>query len=521
MTEAQQLWEYQVQLRRIAEHRQQGIESNIRREYKQALQKLQAIIAKYYAAYGNSDDSTMTQGDLRSAGQYKNFLQDVVDHLNGITEPVDKQIRQVIEDTYTTCYNGMVNAVKQSTSNTQLGSLLSGLSAVTPETVKNVVENPMRKLTLSTFLNRRRTYIISSTQKTLAVGLASGDSYTRMAQRIADTLNGDYKKAMRIVRTEANRAINRGFQDVTEEASEMLLGSDYIEVKEWCSMDDESVRSTHQHLNGKKIHALDVFESSGTLADCPGAFGVASEDINCRCFLMYSIMSREEFVAQGGVIPDEVLQKEKELGLTSDGDSGIIESGSDDVSLENQRYGRNKDTLVNKTYLESGEYKRKFDNATQNTDLNKSLYQKAKEALIHRSGTVLEDMYWFDGDTGDVIAKEVDGTQERRVIYSSKTKKAVNAYEKKRLVTLHTHPSSMPPSAGDFNACFRHSYKCGFIACHDGKIFGYIAEEELNERLYNMYIESYVKSNHSEYDSQILALNDLKRNCKIDFWEVK
>lgn len=325
MTEPQLLWEYQIQLRRIAEHRQQGVELSIRREYKQVLQKLQVIIAKYYAAYGNSDDSTMTQGDLRSAGQYKTFLQDVLDNLDGIAEPVDKQIRQTIEDTYTTCYNGMVNAVKQSTDNTQLGSLLSGLSSTTPETVKNIVENPMQKLTLSTVFSRRRNQIVKSTKKTLAVGLASGDSYTRMAQRIADTLNGDYKKAMRIVRTEANRAINRGFQDVTEEASEMLLGSDYVEVKEWCSMEDESVRSTHQHLNGKKIHALDVFESHGAKADCPGSFGIAKEDINCRCFLMYSFMSRDEFIAQGGVIPDSVLQKEKELGLTSVGEHDDID----------------------------------------------------------------------------------------------------------------------------------------------------------------------------------------------------
>lgn len=325
MTKPQLLWEYQIQLRRIAEHRQRGIESSIRREYKQVLQKLQVIIAKYYAAYGNSDDSTMTQGDLRTVGQYKNFLQDVLDNLDGVAEPVDNQIRQAIEDTYTTCYNGMVNAALQSTNNTQLGSLLSGLSSTTPETVKSVVENPMQKLTLSTVLSRRRNQIVKSTKKTLAVGLASGDSYTRMAQRIADTLNGDYKKAMRIVRTEANRAINRGFQDVTEEASEMLLGSDYIEVKEWCSMEDESVRSTHQHLNGKKLHSLDMFESSGAKADCPGAFGKASEDINCRCFLMYSFMTRDEFIAQDGVIPDSVLQKEKELGLTSDGDGGIIE----------------------------------------------------------------------------------------------------------------------------------------------------------------------------------------------------
>lgn len=311
-TEAQQLWEYQVQLRRIAAHREVGSEAAIRREYQKILQKLQAMIARYYAKYGSAEDSTMTQGDLRKAGQYKNFLQDVVDNLDGVAEPVDKQIRQAIEDTYTTCYNGMVNAVKQSTAgNTTLQSALSGLSAATPETVKSIVENPMEKLTLSTVLERRRAQIVASTKKTIAVGLADGDSYTRMAQRIAETLDGDYKKAMRIVRTEANRAINRGFQNVTEEASDLLLNSDYVEVKEWCSMEDESVRDTHQHLNGKKIHALDQFTSkSGAKASCPGGFGVAKEDINCRCFLSYSFMSRAEFLAQGGVIPDAVLEKE-------------------------------------------------------------------------------------------------------------------------------------------------------------------------------------------------------------------
>lgn len=42
-----------------------------------------------------------------------------------------------------------------------------------------------------------------------------------------------------------------------------------------------------------------------------------------------------------------------------------MNSGSDVVALEYQRYGRNKETLINKTYIESGEYKRKFDNASE------------------------------------------------------------------------------------------------------------------------------------------------------------
>ena len=53
------------------------------------------------------------------------------------------------------------------------------------------------------------------------------------------------------------------------------------------------------------------------------------------------------------------------------------------VALENQRYGRNKVTLVNKTYIESGEYKRKFDNISENKAVNKTLYDCAKAALKH------------------------------------------------------------------------------------------------------------------------------------------
>lgn len=57
----------------------------------------------------------------------------------------------------------------------------------------------------------------------------------------------------------------------------------------------------------------------------------------------------------------------------------IMKSGSDVVALENQRYGRNKSTLVNKTYVDSGEYKRKYDSATDNKEVNKSLYDCAKK----------------------------------------------------------------------------------------------------------------------------------------------
>lgn len=104
--------------------------------------------------------------------------------------------------------------------------------------------------------------------------------------------------------------------------------------------------------------------------------------------------------------------------------------------LEYQRYGRNKNTVVNKTYINSGEYRRKFDKITHNDDINRILYLKAKEMLFHRSGTLLEDMYWIDGDTGEIVAKALDEKEEEKIDYAASILKAIQ--DKCNLITMHT-----------------------------------------------------------------------------------
>lgn len=186
--------------------------------------------------------------------------------------------------------------------------------------------------------------------------------------------------------------------------------------------------------------------------------------------------------------------------------------------LENQRYGRNKDTLVNKTYIESGEYKRKFDKATDNTDVNKCLYDCAKAALKHRSGTEFEDMFWIDGDTGKLVYSVTDSTDIRAIIYTDPIKKAIAG--RNNLITLHTHPSSMPPSVSDLNSCYNNQYKMGFVACHDGKLFRYTSKQEISKTLYNLYIDEFLNDGIGEYEAQIKAIEKLMNSYAVDFTEV-
>ena len=185
---------------------------------------------------------------------------------------------------------------------------------------------------------------------------------------------------------------------------------------------------------------------------------------------------------------------------------------------ENQRYGRNKKTTINNTYIESGEYRKKFDTLTENKDVNRILYAKAKEMLKHRSGTLLEDMYWIDSDTGEVVASVVDSKIPQAVSYSTSVQKAIRG--KENLLTMHTHPNSIPPSIPDFNSSYIRKYRLSVVVCHDGKIFAYKANDFIREKIAELYIAEFRDSGYTEYEAQLRTLEKLQRQGVLEFWEV-
>lgn len=220
-------------------------------------------------------------------------------------------------------------------------------------------------------------------------------------------------------------------------------------------------------------------------------------------------MLEEKVKKAGNSLPESVAKSQKTV---------IMKSGSDVVALENQRYGRNKSTLVNKTYVDSGEYKRKYDSATDNKEVNKSLYDCAKKALKHRSGTAFEDMYWIDGETGRVMLSVTDSADERTITYTDRIKKCIQTNN--NVVTIHTHPSSMPPSIEDFNSCANNGYAKCFVACHNGVLYGYHSNEMINPKLYNLYIQKYMNGGFSEMEAQVKTIKKLSQSFDINFWEV-
>jgi hypothetical protein len=186
---------------------------------------------------------------------------------------------------------------------------------------------------------------------------------------------------------------------------------------------------------------------------------------------------------------------------------------------EDSRTGKDKTTAIDHNYIESGEYRRKFDNISDNPLLNRNLYQSAKRMLIHRTGTDFEDMYWFDGDSGKEFASVTDMKVPSIVRYSPEfMKKHKNIHNK---VTIHNHPKSMPPSMGDFESAFRNDYSLGIIAAHDGTVYIYKNLTKPQPELYDSISSNLRAMGYSEFSVEIMTLDEMMSRGVLEYRKVK
>ena len=91
----------------------------------------------------------------------------------------------------------------------------------------------------------------------------------------------DYEALKRLAESERERVYNTSAYDTATQ-----LGA---KSKTWHTQLDNRVRDTHDYLEGMTKPLNEEFHTyNGDSAQHPGGFGIASEDINCRCYLTYS-----------------------------------------------------------------------------------------------------------------------------------------------------------------------------------------------------------------------------------------
>lgn len=286
---------YLEKLRTIEEHRTAKTEAQIRKAYKTVLSNLREFIGSEYAQL--AEDDALTYEILQRKGEYARFLEEIEDRVNWVTPEVSTEIRKLTEEMYELSYTGMVNAVSKATNSKELAEQLKGLKAVSPEVIKKAVENPVSGLTLSDTLEKNRKDIIYDIKRNIGVGLANGDRMSTMAKRIKESVDQDYKKAIRIARTEAHRVREAGHGESARDISDSLKdsGTNMVMMKTWRSMRDSRVRKTskanHQKMDGVQIPIDEEFDlGHGVTTKEPGNSGSAANDIHCRCYLSYDLV---------------------------------------------------------------------------------------------------------------------------------------------------------------------------------------------------------------------------------------
>lgn len=315
---AKDLEYYLAQARRIAAHREAGAEKEIRKLYKEMLADLQSFVADAYVKYAQGDKLTFAM--LQEAGYSARFLEEIEHRINVATPKAAKELRKLVEDTYKLAYEGMVDGVTKSAPDA-LDAAFAGSVAITPQQIKAAVENPVSGLTLKDTLEKNRKEIIYSIKQTVGIGLMNGDRYTTMARRIATQVDGDYKKAIRIARTETHRVREAGNMAAALEVDkELENGTTGMRmVKTWKTMKDERVRpqrrrkgkggwstkmgkgANHMILDGQMVLSTMPFDlKDGNTAMQPGQSGIAGHDINCRCYASVGMMTDADFFAKTG-----------------------------------------------------------------------------------------------------------------------------------------------------------------------------------------------------------------------------
>lgn len=267
-----QVLQSQLNLEKITLH-------NLKNTYKAALDKINDNIAKLQA---RTDVENM-----QAIIYQKQYQEALKQQINGILDTLNGEQFATVSDYLQKSYeDGFVGTIYDLHG--------QGLPFIFPidqkQVVKAITLDTKLSKTLYKSLGENITNLKIRIKDSISRGIATNAGYSDMAKEITRYMVGDYSgmkggalgKAMQIARTESHRITNEATHDAQTKAKEN--GADV--VKQWDAAMDKRTRPHHAQLDGQLREIDENFEVSGRTALYPGGFGIASEDINCRCAVL-------------------------------------------------------------------------------------------------------------------------------------------------------------------------------------------------------------------------------------------
>lgn len=150
--------------------------------------------------------------------------------------------------------------------------------------VERSINRETKKLKFSQRLYKNVDELKNTVKEEMARGFSTGRDYIFIARQVSLRAGVSLGRACTIARTEGHRVTEESRLDCMRES--VKKGAET--VKQWDSTLDGLTRNTHRELDGQIREVEEPFEipSTGTKAMHPGGFGIAKEDINCRCAMI-------------------------------------------------------------------------------------------------------------------------------------------------------------------------------------------------------------------------------------------
>lgn len=244
-----------------------SIEKELINAYKQSLLNVRKKIERIYLE--NTDINIIMLKSDRLL-KLEKFLEN---ELTNLYKTTNKSLIKSLYESYINNYL-YIGFIAESNTEIDLSYVL-----INKEVIATAIQSPIGGITLKDRLIKNKNEILFELKRKITSGLLEGLSYAEVNKNIKELFNNDANKSIRIVRTEMHR-----IQSLAKEESYKHIMSNGIDIKKvWVSTLDLRTRDTHRKLDGQVADSDGYFHSGHYKSKHPSGFGVASEDINCRC----------------------------------------------------------------------------------------------------------------------------------------------------------------------------------------------------------------------------------------------
>lgn len=223
------------------------------------------------------DRLTDEQKSILQAKIYQKKYQEMIytqveQHTKDLTDKVYTSVKDYMEECYKNGYIGTMYDISK-----------QGIPITTPIDEKSVT----RAMTLNSRLSKKMYTALEENvdvlkkkvANSISRGIATGSTYKQIANNISTGSNTGFNNAMRIARTESHRV-----QVISQlDAGRIAIDTGCEVFKQWDAALDGRTRPTHRQLDGQIVPFDKPFDSPQGKVEAPSMFGIASEDINCRC----------------------------------------------------------------------------------------------------------------------------------------------------------------------------------------------------------------------------------------------